>query len=147
MKSKTRHEKQNESWTAKSDMRRKARFELQEAFEILQRRLGVLLDAPASSGSLQNLLLKPQKPFAMRWRNWQQMAPHGMLKGAAHGERNVSELTREPRACLWIARNTTLWLNSRWTRSSRPFSTNYLPKLEEIICTKLSWTNYSWWNS
>ena len=32
------------------------------------------------------------------------------------------------RACLWIARDKMLWLNSRCSRSSRLFSTRHLPK-------------------
>ena len=40
-------------------------------------------------------------------------------------------------ACLQIARDNLHWLNSRFSRSSRPFSTNYLPKLREIILTNL----------
>ena len=34
------------------------------------------------------------------------------------------------RACQWTDREQMHWLNSRWSRSSRPFSTNYLPVLE-----------------
>ena len=55
-----------------------------------------------------------------------------------HSCAKMSEL---PRASVWgsflIARDKMNWLNSRWSRTSRLFSTNYLPRLQEIILTKL----------